>query len=258
MNSDARTGFLTIGGTINARDLGGLKTNDGRCVRRGVLIRSAELDKLTDQGVIALRDQHRVGTILDLRSTRERMRRPLAAAAQFSGARLAYSDYQSGNADMELLRTKGDVTRAEVHAMMLDIYRRLPWEQADSFRLLFELVEAKKLPMLFHCAAGKDRTGVAAALVLSALGVTRAAIYDDFLMSERYFGSNRARFAGNGADALLLRPEWEPILRTDRAYLEVMFAALDKRGGVDAYFTCALGFDEPRIERLRECVLEAL
>lgn len=256
MNLSAATRLLAIEGTINARDLGGLPTDDGRRVRRGVLIRSAELDKLTDRGLAALRDQHCVATILDLRSTRERTKRPPANGLH-SGLTLVHYDYATSSADMERLWAKGEVIHAEVHAMMLDIYRRLPWEQAEGFRLLFELVETGRMPILFHCAAGKDRTGVAAALLLSALGVTRDAIYDDFLMSERCFEANRARFAGNGADALLLRAEWEPILRTDRAYLDAMFAAFDARGGVEFYFAGTLGFDASRIEQLRAVMLEA-
>lgn len=247
---------LTIEGTINARDLGGLPTGDGRRVGLGKLIRSAELDKLTGRGVAALRDQHRVATILDLRSTRERTKRPPAIGLH-RDATLVHYDYATSSADMERLWAKDDVTHAEVHAMMLDIYRRLPWEQAEGFRLLFELVETGRTPILFHCAAGKDRTGAAAALLLSALGVTREAIYDDFLMSELCFEANRTRFAGNGADALLLRAEWEPILRTDRAYLEAMFTALEARGDMAFYFAEALGFDAPRIERLRASMLEA-
>lgn len=249
------TAPLTIEGTINARDLGGLSTLDGRRVRHGVLLRSAELDKLTARGAGVLHD-HGITTILDLRSTRERLRRPLADG-QLPGATLAFFDHETSGADLERLRAKGDVARADVHAMMLDIYRRLPWEQAGSFRLLFELVETGRTPLLFHCAAGKDRTGVAAALLLCALGVERSAIYDDFMMSEQCFDANRARFAGNGADALLLRPEWDPILRAHRDYLDAMFGVLEAQSGLDGYFADTLGFDPVRIERLCNRVLEA-
>lgn len=255
MNDDQSEALLTIEGTINARDLGGIATQDGRRIRRGALIRSAELDKLTERGAGALREVHGIATILDLRSTRERGKRPLAGT-YLPDVRLAFRDHESSGADLERLRARIDVTRDDVHAMMVDIYRRLPWEQVAGFRLLFELVEAGRVPILFHCAAGKDRTGVAAALLLTALGVARAAIYDDFLMSERCFEANRKRFAGNGADALLLRPEWEPILRTDAAYLDAMFGALHDRGGTEVYFSEALGFDVSRIDRLRAAVLE--
>lgn len=249
------TAPLTIEGTINARDLGGLPTLDGRRVRNGALLRSAELNKLTARGAGVLRD-HGIATILDLRSTRERLKRPLADG-HLPGATLAFFDHETSGADLERLRAKGDVARADVHAMMLDIYRRLPWEQAGSFRLLFELVETGQTPLLFHCAAGKDRTGVAAALLLCALGVKRSAIYDDFMMSEHCFDANRARFAGNGTDALLLRPEWDPILHTHPGYLDAMFGVLEHKGGLDGYFADTLGFDAVRIERLRNRVLEA-
>jgi len=114
--------------------------------------------------------------------------------------------------------------------------------------------------MVFNCTAGKDRTGVAAALVLTALGVPRRVIHEDYLLTERFYdrccdvmmkdGGNRFF---DGVDRQL----WEPMMRAEDAYLDAMFDRLDAaHGSAERYLRDELGMSAGMIDRLRSHLLE--
>ena len=141
--------------------------------------------------------------------------------------------------------------------MMIDLYARLPFGQADAIRRLFALVAQDAVPLLFHCAAGKDRTGAAAAVLLGALGVERAAIYEDFVLTDLDYERNRARFlahaGSDGQDESRLRA----LLSADPAYLDSLFAALDAfPGGLPGYLRETLGIDATMLAAVRARLLE--
>lgn len=113
---------------------------------------------------------------------------------------------------------------------------------------------------MFNCTAGKDRTGVAAALLLSALGVPREIILQDYLLTEQFFDrscemilkeTDKARFTG--AD----RSIWEPTMRARPEYLNAMFDQLqESQGSVEGYLKDQLGIVGMAIDRLRSELLE--
>lgn len=242
-------------GVTNARDIGGCRTGDGRQVRRGLLYRSADLNGLVADDH-ALMEALGIRTVLDLRSDRERARRP-ARLADGGAVRILSRSHVMAAADFGGLRARKGLCAGDVHAWMVGVYRAMPVEQAEGFRLLFQLVDEGALPLLFHCAAGKDRTGAAAALLLSALGVERAAIHHDFAMTDRDFLANRRRFAASGPDPDLLEPEWEPMLRVHPDYLDALMAQIeDWPGGIGGYCETMLGFASADLDRLRARLLE--
>jgi protein-tyrosine phosphatase len=115
--------------------------------------------------------------------------------------------------------------------------------------LLHHLLATRRRPVLFHCAAGKDRTGVAAALVLTALGVTHDVIMEDYLLSNRLY-----RPHGPGTSQI---PEdvREAIIKVRPSYLEAAFAAMREGWGEPArYLEKALGFGAREREVLREAL----
>src|SRR3546814_20631016 len=91
-----------------------------------------------------------------------------------------------------------DVNTSSLRAMMLAMYRRLPFEQSESFLAILRALADGDAPLLFHCAAGKDRTGAMAALLLELLGVPRETIVADFVLTDRAFKRNRDRFLRYG------------------------------------------------------------
>nr|WP_287948031.1 tyrosine-protein phosphatase [Aquamicrobium sp.] len=126
---------------------------------------------------------------------------------------------------------------------------------SDAFR---ELLDGA-VPMALGCAAGKDRTGVGAMLILTALGVSRHEIEADYLRTEQQFETLAAMFMTNSRGRLLQgvdRVAWEPILRSDTAYLTAAYDAIAARNhSVETYLADELGVGRPEVERLRDLLL---
>jgi protein-tyrosine phosphatase len=144
--------------------------------------------------------------------------------------------------------------------MMKSLYRRLPFDFRDAYLALFRQLEDGNLPLVFNCTAGKDRTGVAAALILFALGVERDVIFDDYLLSERCFEQS-CELILNGKLARLFagveREVWEPVMRVDTAYLDATFDELSSAyGSIDGYLKEALGISDGALERIRQNLLD--
>jgi protein-tyrosine phosphatase len=140
--------------------------------------------------------------------------------------------------------------------MMTGLYRDFATKpSADTaFRGLLSEIDKAKGPTLFHCTAGKDRTGWGAAVILSLLGVSREAIIADFLASnERLVAKNEAFFA---AHPTVPRATLEPVMGVRRDYIEASFAEVDsKYGSIEKYAQIALGVDKKMIKRLRKLYL---
>jgi protein-tyrosine phosphatase len=247
--------FIDVAGGRNFRDVGGYATADGHHVRWGRLYRSGSLGSLTPAGQQTLTALH-VGSIIDLRSTAERARDPgnwLAASGQGYWSR----DYAISQGDMA--RVFGDPTRltAEaMRAMMLGSYRTLPYEQAPGYRELFARLVAGKGPVVVNCTAGKDRTGIAVALVLTAIGVPYDAVRDDFLLSNGAPGMDGLQRGLSGPLAKLPADVAAPLIGVEPLYLDAAFAAMrEKNGSVEAYLRDELGVGANEIALLRRRML---
>ena len=152
----------------------------------------------------------------------------------------------------------GELVEAD-DGYMIDLYRQMVDEGATTFgRLLTHLTEDDGLPALFHCAAGKDRTGIAAALLLAVLGVDEGLILDDYELSNIYRANKRIE---------VLRPQLEaagvdvekvrPFLSARRPVLEATLRHLhDRYGGVEQYLLGPAGVTPATLDRLRDLLLE--
>jgi protein-tyrosine phosphatase len=120
---------------------------------------------------------------------------------------------------------------------MIKLYSILPIEGIPFYRELFSLLSRpENTPLLFHCAAGKDRTGMAAALILYALGASRETIMEDYLASTEYLRPYWKQFIDT-------RPHILPYMTVKQEYLQTAFSVLDNYGGIDNYLTKELGAD---------------
>jgi protein-tyrosine phosphatase len=232
--SDRRLHFPEL---RNARDLGGLPTVGGGETRRRSLLRSDDLAQLTLAGVRALAD-YGVETILDLRWPEEASAHPGPLPAALPRLRYERVSLLTGTEDEWRLRSR-DVAKELWKCAVLEHAR------AELRHVLAVIANAAPGPLLFHCVAGKDRTGLVAALLLALADVEPAAIAADYAQSSgnlaeeylrRYPHSDAARIL----DALRCPPEG--------AYNMLEF--LGRAGGVRAYLA-QLGLTATDIERLR-------
>lgn len=252
----------------NFRDLGGHRTDDGRRVRRGVVYRSVDLGRLDDAGRVSLAD-HGIRTVYDLRTIAERDALPdrVPDGAEYVGLDvLADSELAVSAQLMEIFANPASVTDLLGGGRTEQLFERsyrdivsLP-SARDAYRRLFiELAEPDRRPALIHCTAGKDRTGWAAASLLTLLGVPSSAVVDDYLRTntdllpalEPVFD----QFAAAGGDPALLMP----VLGVRIEYLDAAWDEMRSRfGSVDGYFARGLGIDDAAQQALRAVLLESV
>lgn len=247
---------LPLEGVRNFRDLGGYPTLGGRRVRWRQLFRGASLGSLTSADHATL-EALGLRVILDLRATDERAKEPVRWQGD-APPRLLHRDYLL---DLELLSAalgREDTDVPAARAAFRAFYETLPLRFAESYRELFATLRAGEAPLAFNCSAGKDRTGLGAALLLAALDVPREQILEDYLLSNEHYrpgpGAALAMSGRHGAWLMRLRPEMlQMMLTVDGSYLEAAFAAIERdHGSVLRFLDVALGVDRHGLAELRE------
>lgn len=150
---------------------------------------------------------------------------------------------------------------------MVEMYTRIAYEHADKYATMFRRLADGETPLLFHCSAGKDRTGAGAALLLTALGVDRETIVQDYALSDDVVDYEEAYSdafenpndeGGIVAKLARLSPEVRaPLFKSDPAYIRSMFNALEqKHGSVDAFINEVMGVSDKTLHRMRGHLLE--
>jgi protein-tyrosine phosphatase len=236
-------------GTSNFRDFGGYAGHEGRRVRWGVLFRS---DHLADLSAQDHRQLQAIGLrrAFDLRGEQERAARSYSVPGVRQHA-LCIEPTLVQRAD-QILAAHETMTPELMGDLMRGLYRRLINEQAHRFAELFAHLLAEDTPLVIHCTAGKDRTGVAAALILLALGVSREAVEHDYLLSNEHFRPPPQATSQ-------LQPEVLAVLWRVRAdFLAEAFEAIERdQGGLETYLGRRLGLDLARRAALRERYLQS-
>jgi protein tyrosine/serine phosphatase len=252
---------VSLEGVDNFRDFGGYATRHGRPMKRGRFFRSASHGRATDADLEAIAALG-IAVVVDLRRKPERERDPTRRHPAFAGLVIVNDDEQADSWH-DHIRTS-DLSPASFRDYLIGYYQAAPFEprHVDLFRRYFESLAQGEVPILIHCAAGKDRTGVLAALTHHLAGVHADDIAADYLLT-----NNPQRFAkrlpliaaavkeirGRDADEATLMIA----MGVEAAYLEAAFAAIEAEcGGVDAYFETVLGVTPQDRERIVERLLE--
>ncbi len=237
---------VELGGLYNVRDLGGYRGQDGRRVRSGMLYRSSSLHRLRDEE--AWRD-FGARSVVDLRYDREREAFPLPDFITHDiHAPMLPNTWKS---DPEAKKGPAEEFLSAVFHSMLELGQ-------DSVRsVLRQLTRSEAYPAVFFCMAGKDRTGVLAAILLSLLGVSEEDIADDFELSGDQVVAlvahlrTREDFENH---PMMNQPE--PILRAPRGAMERFLAEVDVRYGGLTGYVATLDVDDETVEALQSLLLE--
>ena len=244
---------VALEGGRNFRDMGGYETRDGRRTKWGKLYRSGSMGGLTAEAYLQLA-QLGVRSICDLRTRAERETHPVDVS-QIPDVSYWARDYELSFGDLRKLATAGGITPETARSAMVRGYRDLPFEQAASHAELFRRLAAGDVPLILNCSAGKDRTGVAAALVLSALGVSEEQILEDFLLT---------RVTLDRAELIRGRVIWSMddevtavVLGVEPDFMHAALASVrEAHGSVEGYLEERLGLDGRGLESLRNHLLE--
>lgn len=246
----------------NFRDLGGFQTADGRLVKPGLIYRSGELSKLSDEDLDRLQALN-IKTVVDLRSPLEVEmfgEDRLPAGAKLLALRIEPGNW--GSALFDVVKT-GDTSQIPDN-VLVHTSRSIIRDATDQIAALFEaLCDPSNLPLVFHCSAGKDRTGIAAAVILMALGVSEDLAKMDYLKSNDYLSAdNKQQLAGIRrmiAARLDIDPaavdmsNFKQLFYQEPAYFEAALDEINQQYGSFAnYLKEGLGVDETRIKELRK------
>jgi protein-tyrosine phosphatase len=150
------------------------------------------------------------------------------------------------------LLAREEATGEDVHDLLRTAYAAYASDHLPRYRALFDLLlREERLPLLFHCSAGKDRTGFGAALLLTALGVPRETVISDYLATNRIWKREHALPPNTPADVR------DTLLTAHRPLLEAALdLAVSGQGGLDSLLENGLGLGPPRLARLRAALLE--
>lgn len=244
----------------NLRDIGGYRTADGRWVKMGLLYRSDQLDRLSDHDLGAMGDLG-LALVADLRTASERSHEPDRVPAGAEHLVLDVAADSKGSLGGDMRQAMATIAAGKGAEMLTEANRdfvSLNSARSAYHTLLSRIGAEAAGPTLYHCTAGKDRTGWASAVILTLLGVPRETVMADYLASNDYLrAKNEATMAMLGAlPTPITRENLEPVLTVRAAYIEAAFAEVDKRyGSFDRYVREGLGLNDAEIDRLRTTLL---
>jgi protein-tyrosine phosphatase len=243
----------------NFRDYGGYDPAAGRALKTGRLFRSAHQASVSEADLERLAALD-LGVVVDLRRPVERRRQPSRRPASFTGQVFESDLDEAGEAPHIAFLKTADLTPDSGRRFMTATYRQLPFAPAhiDLFGRYFKALGETDRPVLIHCAAGKDRTGMLAALTHHLMGVGHDDLMEDYLLTNTAvdlvgrapaIAEQLKGFTGRVAshDAVVAFMGVEP------AYLEAAIGAITERhGSIDGYLEQALGVDAALRDRIAE------
>jgi protein-tyrosine phosphatase len=257
--------------TVNFRGLGGYAADGGRVIKRGIFYRGGEMESVgTDPEDRETLKSLGIRTILDLRSKGEALASPDSVPEGTDYIRLCAMHFPDGS-DLDFSPQGMQKTKRRMEEVMAMLpasdelkkgltlfYTLMPFGN-PAFQELFRILEEGRVPVLFHCTAGKDRTGVAAMLIMLALGCSREdAVYDYMLTNEcrreiieEAVRSRKSRDPGISEEII------RQMYGVSRVNAEcTLDAILERYGTFETYFEKEFGLGRERLKALRDTYLE--
>jgi protein-tyrosine phosphatase len=228
-------------GCFNVRDLGGLPTGDGRVTKHGVFLRGDTLCDLTDDGRRSLLEDG-VRTIVDLRSADEIEREPNPFAT-IDGVRYEHRP----------LNDPGVTSRISVIEDSTERYRVMLDANGQRIAAIMDIIATSPRAVLFHCFAGRDRTGIIAAILLRLAGVPDDLIVQDYAVSDERLVTRYEEWRARQNEIQRARMD-QSIVEAETTIRGTLDHLDAKHGGVDAYLL-RNGLDPAIIGRLKADLL---
>ena len=248
---------LSMDGSYNTRELGGYKTTDGKSVKWGVLFRS---DKLSD---ISLEDQKYlknlgIQRIVDFRSKAEKAEDPDKIPEGVTYIEMPIEVDGAMRTKIEAI-LKGEINR-NVKDFLIEANEEFIKNYSHIYSKFLKDLAKEQKPTMFHCTAGKDRAGFAAAITLIAIGVSKEDAINDYMKTNEYTAERIDEMISKIELMSLYQTDGEllrPLLGVEREYLEAAFkAAENEYGSIENYIRSGLNISEKEIQQLRSFLLE--
>jgi len=247
--------LIPMEGVLNFRDLGGIPTKDGRVVKWGKFYRSGKLSELSKRDLQYFSTLG-IKTVADFRDDHEIKEDPNRYPENYvvERIRMPIGD-TSGNMQRELRKTvkKANPDNFDSEKFVVDVMVEFIDSFAFQYKPFMEYVSnPAKVPLLFHCTAGKDRTGMGAAFLLAMLGVEREVIFGDYLMSN-YYRNNKINKSLRKATLVGVNQKIaQPLVEVKSSYIAAAFEAIDRNyGSVENFLEEEYGLDETKLTAIR-------
>ncbi len=251
--ADSAKRNVVLQGVVNFRDLGGYATTDGRHIKWNEVYRSADISKLTQADLLVLQAKKIVCDV-DLRGHQE-----AAEAPDKLNLGMDYILCPAGSDNINWVKAIAKLKGNQGDSVMLAYYSTTQY-LADRYKPFFDklLNLSSHQSLVFHCTAGKDRTGIGAALFLYSLGVPYDTIMDDYLASNYYRRSDNAKMIKQMMKFLNLDLEAATAISSvKKEYLDATFDAIKKQyGSIDIFLNTQIGLDNHKIALLKSKFLE--
>lgn len=243
---------IRIKKVINFRTVGNIKNTEGRTLKQGFFYRSGHLHKLKKSSFDEVQNLG-IKEIIDLRNSKEIAQKPDHLPSEIKYKNYSAFEDQGDQLDQaKKLVLKGKVNGADADKRMIDFYREYVTENPETIKtIITEILESNE-PVLYHCTAGKDRTGITTALILTILKFDKETIYNEYLLSNNFrkdLVQKRLRLANSlhfmypKMDVQVL----EKLSWVEKRYLDAAFGEINKKyGSMDAYIQQALGISESK------------
>ncbi|KAF2117525.1 protein-tyrosine phosphatase-like protein [Lophiotrema nucula] len=239
--------FISVPGVINIRDIG---VNASPYLRRGLVYRSGALHKVDGSSIALLKDTLGIKLILDLRVDCELEKQPTPAIEGVRNVHLNATRQPKAKDMSTFIESGGKKGFVSIYGDVLEVHQ-------PSIRYALEWIRDEGTPLLFHCTAGKDRTGVLAAVILGLAGVPKDVIADDYVLSRLGIEPSREVL-------LAMLKVWDKgwtaetpgMAEFAQVKAEFMLATLEmvdeKYGGMEGYVKRELGFSDEDVEKIKK------
>lgn len=245
---------VKLEGGINFRDLGAYPTQSGKKVKQGKIYRSADISKLTDQDLKKLEALH-LAVDCDLRGPAEVKAAPDRIPTGVRYINLPAGSENTGTMNNSFSMMKNTVNGDSLIKSFYDKTEHFRAKYKPMFDSLLTLKDNESL--LFHCTAGKDRTGMAAMLILSALGVDEKTIVADYTATNYYRAQSNEQYIG-GMVQNGIKPEVaKAMMAANASYIQVTFDTLKKQyGSVEQFLVKEIELTPEKMNKLKAKFLE--
>ncbi|MBR4451721.1 MAG: tyrosine-protein phosphatase [Clostridia bacterium] len=256
---------------LNFRDIGCVKTLDGKTVKSGLILRSAKLSRLNEHDRAILEDYYKVSKVIDFRAAAEKIKKQdiIPDGARyipipfFNEANMAVTGGMGSDVFAAIKKAE---SKEELYNYIPDLKTVYPIVVTDDFALsqlskaIKLIINNRKGAVLFHCTAGKDRTGIVSAIILKLLNVGTDEILRDYLLTNEVSAKNAEKYSKLARvfmrNSKIADKTYEVFLAKEEYIKSAYDAMAEKFGSFDNFVENGLGITREEIESFREYILE--
>ena len=244
--------LLELDGASNFRDLGGYETGDGMRLKKGLIFRSDSLSYLSSDDIKKIQDIG-IKTVCDFRSDIEMKESP----SPFSSSTIPKLNHLPiktlGTQDLRELSAKENVTSQELANELQEHYVLYVNQHKKVYCEFINTIANGEIPLVFHCFAGKDRTGYGALLFLSIMGVKKEIIIEDYLFTNQFYKGPLVSEEWRDSNSELLKPLFEARVDYINAAFDEIFKKYNK---IEDFVINELQVDIKTVDNMKRRILE--